>query len=654
MIGPSFSSEIDFVEWTPEDVQFLKFLELWAAFSPILLHSTMQSIGSALLRLMGIYSAVEDYDRGLAWSFLQEVGWIRPWELHATFHSRLPGCEVRRTDGAFHTFRPPVANIRRSLRPDVAAGHRKHWGGATAYCIDDESAGELDDAVSLERTETDGEYWVHVHVADPAAILQPDSEVARYAQLVPENVYVGGNMVAMFPPDFAEMAATDLSLHTGSRCLTFSTKVNEAGDVLERRVEPGIMGNVVHLTYDGTDESLLGKLPGSRERTSMAVGQPPPKSTRSRWPTTPTSQLPETGKEDLLILSRLAKTLRGVWAQQGGAQSFSSNPEIRVSMNHVEKAPSAARGDQAQAVWLGDPYIEITHGGPKSYSMLTISSLMQLAGHTAAEWCRDRGLPIPYWVHRHTAANAELIRKKMREAFPMGLEYEEVTEQPPAGLWLEIMSLRGPAVLTTTPGPFFTTHDVYTKATSPLRRYSDLLLHWQIHAALAEERRVGSSPLSSEVTNAWGVLPFSRDAMDHTLEDVAHRTMILRGMERRSSVRQWMAQAVTRASQFGEAELPKTFRYEVAANDNGTITGKLVDFFNAFAHLHGQTLKGITLVRNVKAYDQFEVEIQKIDTRKGIIMTNALRRWEDREKEGKERENAAEESRVETLENAIV
>jgi exoribonuclease-2 len=98
---------------------------------------------------------------------------------------------------------------------------------------------------------------------------------------------------------------------------------------------------------------------------------------------------------------------------------------------------------------------------------------MLMAGETAARFCQDKGIAIPYVT--------QPAPDKVERPEDMAAMYAYRRRFKPSRLVGE-------------PAPHFGLGlAIYTRATSPLRRYSDLLVHQQIRAHLA-----GSVPLDTE------------------------------------------------------------------------------------------------------------------------------------------------------------
>lgn len=100
--------------------------------------------------------------------------------------------------------------------------------------------------------------------------------------------------------------------------------------------------------------------------------------------------------------------------------------------------------------------------------------------------------------------------------------------------------------------------DAYIKATSPLRRYSDMVAHYQIEAALRYERASGKQFNGTE-PDAASCLPFSTEKVDRLLEDMKARLPLISAVQTQSRTF-WICQFLFRAFYFGEChDLPETF-----------------------------------------------------------------------------------------------
>ncbi|KAL2756777.1 hypothetical protein ACRALDRAFT_1080896 [Sodiomyces alcalophilus JCM 7366] len=568
MIGPGHAVPAHLPQWEESDLDYIRFMELWASHRVVPQSSQVDSLASTILRLTQMYKASDWVAHWTGVTFLQEIGWIPPWDIPARYGYRFPDVEITR-DGRLQ--RPPV-DLEASMRPDVADGARRDWGDAKIFCVDSEQTADVDDGFSLERTDSAGEYWIHVHIADPASRIDPKSSLAQQLENLPSSLYLAGHSETMLPPELEK----DFSLDPGKPTLTFSAKVNEDGQVLDYNIEPGTARNVVHMTNEGLSSLLPGQQGqdlGLENASAFAVGKEPDVPPPVKQITTAEDLTPK-DRDDLLLLDRLCEALRARRREKGQLPPMQARlPSPTVSFHGISEKRHPTDTNASRA-WSGDPFIKFarpTYGRSEQL----VETLMHTAGEIAAKWCQSRNIAVPYSTQPEAVRNAsELKRLRAEVADPLtaaGKPY-------PPSLRQELFALIGTSELSSSPAPFYSTGlDAYTKSSSPLRRYTDLVVHWQIHAALAHERQTGSSLAGTDCGEA-SFLPWTRTALAPLLPALQARLRQIREVDNRDGPSQWIFQALLRAWRFGEAPLPRSFALEVDSVVPTGIRGRLRDF----------------------------------------------------------------------------
>ncbi|KAI1459021.1 RNB-domain-containing protein [Annulohypoxylon moriforme] len=613
IIGPSTaansaSTPLFKHEWTTKnDVEILQFIELWASYQKFPSYSRLQSYGSAILRAIDRYQDAELLSASTGWTFLQEVGWIPSWEIPARYNIRFPGVEIKRGGGYI---RPFLGNLDRHLKSDTLATIRKTWEGLTAYCIDSEATMDIDDAVSLERTDNPDTYWIHIHVADPASSIKAKTPVAQFAELIPETIYLPGHFERMLPTN---IGSDVFSLAPDRPCLTFSALVSKDGALKDYKITPGILKDVVYMAGEDVaaaieekrNEPFVGK-------TEVSLGQIPKAKAPLRQMTRP-QDLNSRQKDELVLLSELGKAMQAHRLRQGATPFFQPRPEAQAYFDHLPKQEQ----DNFSSL-VGDPSIRIGYSQRTGVDL--VENAMKLAGEIAARWCYNRGIPIPYRTQPHAVKNAELLQQYTREVFyPLLKE----GKRPDDSQWRHLRALVGSDELTTVPSPHFTLGvDMYTKATSPLRRFSDLIVHWQITAALQEEHRRGASLVGNKDQD---FLPFDRHQLDRMLPMIRVRERQARSLMGGVGGDQWILQALVRAWRFGEATIPETFRFKVVhIMSRRAVMGQL-DWFERSALLRPENMNDIIRVADVRIGDVYEVKLRDVNVHANRIVVEALR-----------------------------
>ncbi|KAK3330218.1 hypothetical protein B0H66DRAFT_50711 [Apodospora peruviana] len=592
--------------WTKYELEIIRFIEYWAAVDRFPRSSRLHWVGAAILRATERYEHAEDLDRSMGWTFLQEIGWTTPWDIPARHKLRLPGKQLQdRHNVALVDVTTKVKLP--ELAPDLFAGLRKDFMATTVYCIDSETAADIDDGISLERAEEPGEYWVNVHVADPASRIRPGTPLAEHAAIMTQSTYLPGFQEPMFPHNIVR---EEFSLASGRPSLTFSARVNEAGDILEYKITPHVLRDVIYMTPKDVatitgDMKDLSNVPAD----IFEVGETPTATPSSRKMTKP-AELSEQQVADIKVLAKLGKTLREIRLQRGATPAYLPSAAVDVSLQHTE-VESTGNGFVHCS---GDPHIRISYEA--SFNNL-VSDIMVLAGYVAARWSHDRRLPIPYRVERLAEQNIDALRAFTRDVlYPKTLAGKHFSTAD----YITWQELVGGFSIATIPTLSFTMGlDMYTKATSPLRRYADLLVHWQIEGALLAEMKNPDASTSKPVPlEAFEHLPFKRQHLEErVIPALLLRQCYARQLDNGAGRQQWILQALVRAWHFREGhvgQLPKTFRFvvgEIVAH--GTAHGR-IDWFDQPASLPALNLEGSGwMMADLKEGVELEVELEDVN-----------------------------------------
>jgi len=168
---------------------------------------------------------------------------------------------------------------------------------------------------------------------------------------------------------------------------------------------------------------------------------------------------------------------------------------------------------------------------------------MLAAGIVAARFAREHGVPFIYRVsERHTGTeqdDADLIA--LRDPRDLTVPVTEVFKRH---------IIFGTAMYTVDPGPHTAIgilgSSSYSRVTSPLRRFTDLVNHWQIKAALRRTLSPQSPSLSPPPGGKSHLEPLSRDTImrickEHEVVERANKRAA------QAETHSWAMRALTRA-----------------------------------------------------------------------------------------------------------
>lgn len=517
------------------DRVILDYLHFWVTQRSLMSDSVLRSVGSHILRATGMYHDIP-LTPATGALFLQEIGVFSPWEDVNLLDEclRLPGHGIS-----------PVADkmleeserLSEQLGPndleDKMQHLRKDWGELPVFCVDDVYAEEIDDGFSLERLpDSDNEFWIHIHVANPSAFITPDHLFAKYAAYLNQTVYSADRIYRMFP---SSITKNRFGLGCDRPTITFSAKVNSDGEILDTSVANGTIRNVIYMT-PATLRKLFGIDHSETPSVMLNVGGEMPERTREGM----LDSIPEKHQASLHILRDLAAARLLKRVKKGAMESSSPNRSTAImSSGDQEYEPYVLQSQQGYH-YLGDPMIQISGLLVDPFEPIEstkhdlVSHMMLLGGEVAGLWCRARGIPVMF---SGAAYHPEYPPSKQGEG--------------------NISNQYGPrGHLAATPAPHAALGmDQYVKCTSPLRRYSDLQSHWQIEAALRHEAENGKSASAQDMS----ILPFARNEIETMISQSAWRNMFLKKAQNRSN-HFWACQLLFRALYFNETTLPNTFQ----------------------------------------------------------------------------------------------
>jgi exoribonuclease-2 len=295
--------------------------------------------------------------------------------------------------------------------------------GVLTFSIDAASTQDIDDALSFEELPGGG-YRVGVHVADPSARIEADSVLDQSARDRGTSIYLPTGNLPMFP---GEVSHGPLSLVAGDNRPAMSTLVelDEEFEVVGSDVVASIV-NVDHrLTYDQVDAILAGTADMTDEALQKAIGG----------------------------LRKAADHFAEERRERGAVDI--DLPELDLHIDLSGPTPVVT----PQVIGAG------------SLARDLVSELMVRGNHFIGEFCRGHGIPM---IYRSQDSPEEEVYTDELMALPEG----------PVREFAKIYKMK-PGNITTEPQPHFGLGlPVYVQASSPIRRYGDLVCQRQIKAFL--------------------------------------------------------------------------------------------------------------------------------------------------------------------------
>lgn len=277
-----------------------------------------------------------------------------------------------------------------------------------------------------------------VHIADVAALVPPDSPIDVEARARGANLYLPEAVIHMLPQGVTE--ALGLGLQERSPALSFRVELDESGEAMCSEITPSWV-RVERVSYSVVDQ----RLDVSPFKEIRAITE---KFRTHRF---------EQGASDIILPEVKVKT-----SVVGELYNFSVSHELGL------KTPA-------------EYSVKITDL-PRLMSREMVTDAMLMTGEAVAKFLVEHAISAPFASQSppdevsnpETLAEMFAYRKKFKRS-TLHLEPELH-----AGLGLER----------------------YTRVTSPLRRYSDLLVHQQLRAYLAGVPLIGEADMLKRMAEA--------------------------------------------------------------------------------------------------------------------------------------------------------
>ena len=318
-----------------------------------------------------------------------------------------------------------------------------------AVTIDGDDSKDFDDAVVLWKL-PNGNYHLGVHIADVSHYVTENSPLDQEAYARGNSTYLVDRVIPMLP---FRLSNGICSLNEGVERLVLSCdmEITPEGKRVGYKIYPSVMKSHGRLTYNKVNKTLAGELDGLEEKYHKL-----------------SSMLKEMAQlHDLLYKKR----------HERGAIDF-EEPEAKIIVD--EK---------------GKPIDIVLHQRGTAEKM--IESFMLMANETVAEDYYRKHVPFLYRVHE--TPDGERIKNFFEFCSAFGLnikadpnnvkpiDLQKVvtkTEGTPEEAVVQMMMLRSlkqAHYAEEDLGHFGLAAQYYTHFTSPIRRYSDLMVHRMIH-----------------------------------------------------------------------------------------------------------------------------------------------------------------------------
>ena len=327
--------------------------------------------------------------------------------------------------------------------------------------IDDADTQDRDDALSLERVEGEGSYRLGIHITDAGALIPQDSVLDKVADLRMASLYIPDRKIPMLPTAVSHDKG---SLEVGERraALSLLADINEDGKILRFEVKPSIIQSDAALSYDEANTAISDE---GHQHHEMLSG-----------------------------LNTLAEALKRRREAAGA-----------VGIDRAELLIKVVSSDD----------VEVKIVQRNSRARETVAECMVLCNSLLASFCSDNDIPASY--RSQTAPDLADLGADL----PPGVQ---IGEDGPLRQYLMLRRFAPAQSGNTAASHGGLGVPAYIQATSPLRRYPDMVMQRQITHFLST-----GEPLYSleDITSVAGRADVQLRAMGK-LEDERRRYWLLK------------------------------------------------------------------------------------------------------------------------------
>jgi ribonuclease R len=374
-----------------------------------------------------------------------------------------------------HQFPDDVLHQAEACQQTISAveiGRRNDYRGLDIVTIDGETARDFDDAVWVDRL-PNGNYELHVHIADVSYYVRPGTPIDREAFQRGTSVYFPDRAVPMLPVELSTELCS-LKPQVDRLVLSAVLEIDNKGDVVSQDFTRGVIRSVERMTYTDVHLILEGDS-GLRQRYSRLV---------DRF---------ELMKELAMKLNRM-RVKRGSidfdlpeaqieFDPQGEMVGVTRSPR-NIAHRIIEEFMLAANEAVASHLEQAEvPSIYRIHEPPDPKRILDFEEIASRFGYTL----NAGALPVKKFRHTDRRRDGrkstkEIVLPDENISIP-SRAYQKLTaklEGKPEErvlTYLMLRSLKQARYREENAGHYALAAPSYTHFTSPIRRYPDLIVH---------------------------------------------------------------------------------------------------------------------------------------------------------------------------------
>lgn len=437
------------------------------------------------------------------------------------------------------------------------------------YCIDDPTAHEIDDGISIN--EESDKYVISIHIAEPSSYIRPESIVSSIAYGKSSTTYLPEAVFPMLPQMVSKLAGLGRdSVETRTFVVQYRLSKKDIDDYIGEKLKNSLytpdnmfFSKIKQDIYDSSDVKFALAKRFRQGFTYEAVN----KLLQDELKVDNYREKSVSGDADFDNLIKLQYISTILWGIRKSNSAYTSGQNKKLTVGPNKGSSSSKiieEGSYKLCLPNSDQVIEASPERTNNISTQLVTENMIIANHLTAKFATDKGIKILYRT-LDPKFNTELSQEYTELVRNGGIDIDQEK-------LLNLYAFLTRGVISDKPDKHFMMGlNIYTNISSPLRRFIDMVNQWQF-----QDYFLGRTTISDE-------------SIGGIVSRLNARNDIIRGLQRES---------VT----FWQLLFLKIF--------NGQNNGNLAEKLGLKLSLRSNPKKGMTVAANLEIFSSVNAHVE--------------------------------------------
>lgn len=362
---------------------------------------------------------------------------------------------------------------------DPLEAHREDLTDIPVYCIDSADAHEIDDGISIHEEE--GKYLISVHIAEPSSYIKPESIISSIGLDRGTTTYLPDKVVPMLPQIISDIAGLGIDgKETRALTVQYSLPKEFLDEFINKKLEnpeyipeDNVLNTFEQEVYN-SKKVFFSKLKNFRQGFTYN------RSTEVLMDKAKEEQFKTQSCEDkdfvnLLRLYQISNIATEFRKLKNGINLESQNKSLWVneSNEYFNQTVFSESEDGYEVGFENSSQKAVVNPQSAKAATQLVTECMIMANHLTSKFATENDIKILYRTISKSA-----VKEVANELEKLSQEYRHKRASIEDLLHI-FTNLPRVQISTENEGHLLMGLDMYTNATSPLRRYIDILNQWR-------------------------------------------------------------------------------------------------------------------------------------------------------------------------------